>query len=159
MSHAADDTIGSDPLAVMTLSYLDDPEIALRADDLEAEHRTNTWHYSVPNRFDLTAVAAALEHVVRHLAKRHGPGPGIFYCWYDEQAGQLRCSLTSKPADSLPFGGRYRLTPEVTDVLLLAASDAQPGRIPWTELTEVQNSADLSRQNPDPFPVWAAALS
>jgi hypothetical protein len=87
MSHAASDVAAGDPLTVMVLSYLDDPEIKLRADDPDAERRVNTWHYSLPVGFDLTAVAAALEHVVRQLSKRHRARPGTFYCWYDEQAG------------------------------------------------------------------------
>ncbi|MFB9331551.1 hypothetical protein [Actinoplanes octamycinicus] len=159
MSHASGDVAASDPLAVMVLSYLDDPEIDLHADNPEVERRLNTWHYSLPIGFDLAAVAAALQHVVRQLSKRHSGRPGTFYCWYDEQAGQLRCSLTSKTVDELPFGGRYRPTPDVTDVLGLAASDAQPGTIPWDELTEVEDSAESSQRTPDPFPVWAAALS
>ena len=103
--------------------------------------------------------ASPPSHADRQLSKRHSGRPGTFYCWYDEQAGQLRCSLTSKTVDELPFGGRYRPTPDVTDVLRLAASDAQPGIIPWDELTEVQDSAGSSQRTPDPFPVWAAALS
>lgn len=118
--------------AAMILSDLEDPEIELRADDPEAEHRTNTWHYSLPSGFDRTAVAAALEHVVRHLSKRYRGRPGTFHCWYDEQAGQLRCSLTSKPADELPFGGRYRATSDVTDVLRPAPYDTPQ----WTALCE-----------------------
>jgi hypothetical protein len=159
MPHAAGDVAAGDPSAVMVLPYLDDPEIELRPDDPGVEHRVNTWHYSLPVGFDLNAVAAALEYVVRHLSKRHRVRPGTFYCWYDEQAGQLRCSLTSKPADELPFGGCYRSTSDVTDVLRLAASDAQPGIILWGELTEVQGPAEPTKQTVDPFPVWAAALS
>jgi hypothetical protein len=159
MSHAAGDMTAGDPLAVMVLSYLDDPEIELRPEDPEVEPQVNTWHYSLPIGFDPVAVAAVLEHVVRQLSKRHLSRPGTFYCWYDGQAGQLRCSLTSKPADELPFGARYRSTSDVTDVLRLAASDAQPGIIPWEELTEVRSSAELSQQTPNPFPVWASTLS
>jgi hypothetical protein len=64
-----------DPLADMVSSYLDDPEIELRADDPKAEHRLNTWHYSAPAGFDPAAVAAALDHVVRQLSQRRRPGP------------------------------------------------------------------------------------
>ncbi len=159
MSPATGDVAAGDPLAGMVLSYLDDSEIELRPDDPEAECRMNTWHYSLPIGFDLAAVAAALEHVVRQLSKRHRGRSGTFYCWYDEQAGQLRCSLTSKPADELPFGGRYRRTSDMTDVLCLAASDTQPGSIPRDELTEVQGPAELSQQTPESFPVWAVTLS
>lgn len=159
MPDSAGDMATGDPLALMVLSYLDDPEIELRADDPEAERRRNTWHYSLPVDFDVTAVAAALEHVVRQLSKRLRARPGVFYCWYDEQAGQLRCSLTSAPAGDLPFGGRHRSMSDVTDVLRLAASDARPGTILWDELTEVHGSAGSSRRAPDPFPVWTSVLS
>src|SRR6476469_7089506 len=79
--------------------------------------------YSLPaDGFDVGAVAASLEHIVRQLSKRQYRN-GTFYCWYDEQTGQLRCSLTSRAKDQLPFAGRYRPTADVTDVLQRAATD------------------------------------
>lgn len=95
-----------DPLAELVLSYLDDHEVELRPDDTVREARVNTWAYGLPvGGFDVSAVAAALELVARRLSERLNGRRGTFYCWYDEQAGQLRCSLTSRLADQLPFGG------------------------------------------------------
>jgi hypothetical protein len=99
VSDAAGDVAVVDPLAAMVLSYLDDREIELRPDDPKAEHRANTWRCGLPARFDVSAVASTLGHVVRQLSERQYGRPGTFYCWYDEQAGQPRCSLASKPAD------------------------------------------------------------
>ena len=160
MSGGTGDFAGGDPLAALVLSYLDDREIELRPDDPVAESRANTWHYALPAAgFDIGAVAATLEHVFRHLSKRQNGQPGTFYCWYDEQAGQLRCSLTSRPVDRLPFGGRYRPTTDVTEVLLQAASDPRPGAVLWDELTDLQDSAESPQQSPAPFSVWVATIS
>ena len=138
-------SVPDDPLAAMVLSYLDDPEVRLRPDDPMAEVRGNTWHYGVPaGTFNKSAVAAVLEHVIRQLSTRQNGYPGTFYCWYDEQAGQLRCSLTSRPADRLPFGSRYRPTTEVTEILHLAASDPRPGAV-RAELIDIARS-------PQPMP-------
>jgi hypothetical protein len=154
------DSAPDDPLAAMVLSYLDDPDIGLRPDDPVAESRANTWCYSLPTGgFDVAAVAATLAHVFRQLSTRQNSRTGTFYCWYDEQAGQLRCSLTSRPVDRLPFGGRYRPTVEVTEVLHRAAADPQPGAVLWEELTDLQDSTESPEQSPAPFPVWIATIS
>lgn len=98
---------GSD-LATLVRSYLDDDEVMLLPDDPDREHRLNTWGYSIPDgRLDVAAVVAALQFVHRELRQR-ATGSATFYAWYDEQAGQLRCSLTSAPADRLPFRAPYR---------------------------------------------------
>jgi hypothetical protein len=160
MSDVTEGPAADDPLAVMVLSYLDDPEIELRPDDSVAEARANTWHYGLPvGGFHLGAVAAALKYVFAQLSKRQNGEPGTFYCWYDVQAGQLRCSLTSRPADRLLFGGRYRPTVDVFEVLHLAASDPRPGAVLWDELTDLHDSAGLPQQPPAPFPVWVATFS
>jgi hypothetical protein len=153
MSDAAGDVAAGDPLAVMVLSYLDDLEIELRPDDPIVEHCANTWHYGLPAGFDVGIVVATLGHVVRQLSERHHDRPGTFYCWYDEQAGQLRCSLTSKPPDQLPFGGRYRSTDDVREVLRLAVADPHPGIIPLDELAEIQDPAENFQETPAPFPL------
>ncbi|TVU64864.1 hypothetical protein FQP90_07380 [Paenarthrobacter nitroguajacolicus] len=99
-------------LAAQIASYLDDPDIMLLPDHPEKEVRANTWAYSVAPlpRSSAVDLAAALDEVVNGLRNRFKAAPhsGTFYAWYDEPAGQLRCSLTSQ--SRLPFGGRIRTT-------------------------------------------------
>lgn len=146
-----------DPLAAVVSTYLADPEVGLRPEDPAAELRANTWHYEAPAGFDVEVVAAMLRHVAEGLSSRFPGRSGTFYCWYDEQAGRLCCSLTSEPIGELPFGGRYRTTIDATEVLRLAAGDPHPGIVLWEELTD---GSDESRCcAPQPFPVWVASLS
>jgi hypothetical protein len=121
---------GSD-LAALVRSYLDDDEVALLPDEPDRESRLNTWCYSIPDGpVDVAGVVDALHIVHVELKKRWSerPASGTFYAWYDEQAGQLRCSLTSAAPDRLPFRGRYRSTFDAAEVVALAAADPSPGQ-------------------------------
>ncbi|MCI4066077.1 hypothetical protein MRQ36_27435 [Micromonospora sp. R77] len=147
-------------LAALVRSYLDDDEVMLLPDDTDREQRLNTWGYSVPQgRLDATAVVAALQFVHRELRQRV-TGPATFYAWYDKQAGQLRCSLTSAPADRIPFRAPYRATTDAAEVVALVAADPTPGLIPWNELATVERIAAslATKALPPPFPVWVAPL-
>ncbi|NYF56067.1 hypothetical protein [Micromonospora purpureochromogenes] len=146
-------------LAALVRSYLDDDEVMLLPDDPDRECRVNKWCYGVPDAaIDVPAVVAALHLVHRELGRRWA-SPGTFYAWYDEQAGQLRCSLTSAPADRLPFAAPYRSTTDATEVVALVAADPNPGFVPWSELATVDSAtASLTVELP-PFPVWVAPLS
>ena len=149
-----------DPLAELVMSYLDDHEVELRPDDTVREARVNTWAYGLPvGGFDVSAVAAALELVARRLSERLDGRRGTFYCWYDEQAGRLRCSLTSRLADQLPFGGRHQPVLDVAEVLHRAAGDPHPGVVLWEELSESAKSGDPIEIPLPPFPVWVSAIS
>jgi len=115
-------------LAALVRSYLDDDEVALLPGEPEREYRLNTWCYGVPEgSVDVPAVVAALHIVHRELRKRWAGRnfSGTFYAWYDEQAGQLRCSLTSAPPAFLPFEAPYRSTFDAAEVVALAV--ARPG--------------------------------
>jgi hypothetical protein len=70
---------------------------------------------------------------------------GTFYARYDEQAGQLRCSLTSASPDRLPFRAPYRSTFDAAEVVALAAADPSPGLLRWTELETVEPVAGFFR--------------
>ena len=101
----------AESLADLIRSYLEDADVALRPDDPVAEVRLNTWHFSVATvHVDIAAVLSALIDVTTEIRRRLSgrPGPATFYAWYDEQAGQLRCSLASVPPDRLPFRAPYR---------------------------------------------------
>ncbi|MGN9807102.1 hypothetical protein [Micromonospora sp. L32] len=153
---------GSD-LAALVRSYLDDDEVALLPDEPDREHRLNTWRYGVPEGpIDVTAVVAALHLVHLELQKRWSgqDASGTFYAWYDEQAGQLRCSLASASPDRLPFGAPYRSTFDAAEIVALAAADPSPGLVAWKELETVESVAasSVDQDRPSPFPVWVAPV-
>jgi hypothetical protein len=153
---------GSD-LVGLVRSYLDDDEVALLPDEPSHEPRLNTWCYGVPGgSIDVAAVVAALQLVHRELRKRWAGQDvsGTFYAWYDQQAGQLCCSLTSAPPHRLPFGEPYRSTFDAAEVVALVAADPNPGHVLWEELATVEAPAASSgdQEPPPPFPVWLAPL-
>ena len=66
------------------------------------------------------------------------PGAGAtFYCWYDEQAGQLRLSVTRQPPTRLPFGVPVEVVGDPGEVVRLALGDPSPGVIPRNEMEPV----------------------
>ncbi|MFI7597587.1 hypothetical protein [Actinoplanes sp. NPDC049681] len=153
----------SESLAGMIRSYLDDDEVALLPNDIDAEVRRNTWRYSVAADSIVVADAvAALQHVATELRQRFADhaGTATFYAWYDEQAGQVRCSLRSRAPEDLPFGAAYRTTEDAADVVRLAATDSHPGHIPWSDLSDTTDPPDDSAaQAVEPFPVWCAVVT
>jgi hypothetical protein len=77
--------------------------------------RQNTWGFSCSEEeragLAVSDVVAAFEACTTVLHDTLPIDiPAVFYVWYDQQAGQLRCSTTSLPADQLPFGARVRET-------------------------------------------------
>ncbi|NIJ03460.1 hypothetical protein FHR86_003819 [Paenarthrobacter ilicis] len=148
-------------LAAQVESYLDDPDLVLLPDHPEKEVRANTWSYSAATspRSSAADLAAALDEVVNGLRDRFGTAPnrGTFYAWYDEQAGQLRCSLTSQ--SQLPFGGRIRKTTNSALVIDRMLSDQSPGFISFGRLREVPfSSASAAEAEDDELIVWAVLL-
>ncbi|MET4622856.1 hypothetical protein ABIE18_004335 [Arthrobacter sp. 2762] len=148
-------------LAAQIVSYLDDPDIVLLPDHPEKEVRANTWAYSAATspRASAADLAAALDEVVNGLRDRFktAPNRGTFYAWYDEQAGQLRCSLTSQ--SQLPFGGRIRTTTDSALVIDRMLSDQTPGFISFDTLREIPLSpASAEEAENDGLIVWAVPL-
>ncbi|MBG0819979.1 hypothetical protein HS048_04380 [Planomonospora sp. ID91781] len=136
----------------------------MNPEDVNAEARGNLMMIDFePEDFDLPSVAQALVTVGAHLRAQliAIPRPMTFYAWYDEQAGQLRCSVASVEPDDLPFGGRFQLVGSPAPVLALMAADAQPGVVPWEDLTEVtaEENADSDEETRLPFPVFAVRLT
>lgn len=115
-------------LADRIRSYLEDDEVALNPSDPESEVGTNTCAYSVAGSSTSAAadVVLALRDVAENLRLRLEGSEvrGKFYAWYDEQAGQLRCSLTSR--ESLPFGAKVHATSDLAEVVGMALADASP---------------------------------
>lgn len=150
-------------LAELVRSYLNDADVELRPDDPAAEARLNTSCFSVATaQIDVAEVLTALVDVATGIRKRLSghPGPATFYAWYDEQAGQLRCSLASAPPERLPFGATYRAgagTDAAEEVLRRAVRDPRPGVVLWDELTPAtfDEAADPRSEVATAIPVWA----
>jgi hypothetical protein len=158
----------AESLADLVRSYLDDAGVALRPNDPVAEARLNTWCFSVATaQVDVAEVLTALIDVTTELRRRLSgrPGPATFYAWYDEQTGQLRCSLASAPSDRLPFGAPYRAgagADVAEEVLRRAGRDPHPGVVPWDEVTPATLDEDADARAEvatAPFPVWAVPVA
>jgi hypothetical protein len=138
--------------------------------NLAAESRTNTWwlNATAEERATLSVaeVAAAFERTADALRHRirvlrfHGT-TATFYVWHDEQAGQLRCSTSSQPTGSLPFGGTYAPTGTLEPIITSFLEDGDPGSVPWTDLTEPESAGQSGVETdsrPPPFPVWTRRI-
>ncbi|MEV4508694.1 hypothetical protein AB0K00_07010 [Dactylosporangium sp. NPDC049525] len=152
----------SESLAALVRSFLDEP-LRLDAGDPVTERHTNTVGFGIRDEpVDPLAVAAALEEVGRQLRVRFGdaPGPVTFYAWYDEQAGQLRCTMRSVAPAALSFGAPHLVVERAEPVVALVAADEHPGVVPWEDLTETSPrvAADPDPQ-PAPFPVFAVTIA
>jgi hypothetical protein len=150
----------TETLAAQIVSYLEDPHIALLPAQPEAERKANTWSYSVTPlpQTDAAELAAAFDEVVTGLRRRFESNPhGTFYAWYDAQAGQLRCSLTSQ--SQLPFGGKIRTTDDSALIIEQILSDQSPGFMSFDDLREVPFSLGSSEDTPNnEIVVWAVTL-
>lgn len=135
-------------------SYLDDEEVALNPNDPKTEVATNTWAYSVAGSDPELAseVVAALRETAEGLRVRLETSEtrGKFYAWYDEQAGQLRCSLTS--LESLPFGATLR---EVYDPREIVNAALAHGTVDLSEAIE-EAPADYVGETGPTLAVWVA---
>ena len=79
---------------------------------LEIEARNNLWSFSISSdqiqgltKFDVTVfledvIESRRQQIIQQFSGQHSM---IFYCWHDEQAGQLRFSLVSVSHGCLPF--------------------------------------------------------
>jgi hypothetical protein len=149
----------SEAFAALVWSYLEEP-LRLDAGDPVAERHENTVFFEVPDGpLDPAVIVAALDGVAGQVRARFATAsaPVTFYAWYDEQAGQLRCSLRSVATDALPFGGRHRVVERPDPVVALIVADEHPGVVPWSELSDDQDGVAAGAA-PGPFPVFAVAL-
>jgi hypothetical protein len=152
----------SDSLAKLVLSFVEEEFVIDRA-NLNGEARSNTMGFGFdPAVFDPKPVERALRAVGEHLRTRLADiaGPMSFYAWYDEQAGQLRCSVASAAPDGLPFGGRYFTVDSPGPVLELMAADIQPGHIDCADLTDLPEEAGWPGEQVDySFPVFVMRVT
>ncbi len=154
------ETSGVGTLANWIREYLDDEEVSLLPSDPEAEVRHNTWSYGVGADGPLShqELVDAMAFVVAGLRTRLSGGEvhGQFYAWYEAQAGQLRCSVTSQ--ETLPFTGGIRLTEDLDEVIAEVVEDDSPGVISWDTLVDL-TPEDEADQEPEPASVWATPVT
>jgi len=129
--------VSQDGLPQLVRSFLDE-ELLLGSENGNAA-RANLMMFGFDHGcLDAVAVGQALGDVGRELTTRLAEvdGPVTLYAWYDEQAGQLRCSAACVVVDDLPFSGPYRQVDDPGPVLERMAADADPALVPWEELRE-----------------------
>ncbi|TXS20458.1 hypothetical protein EAO70_08785 [Streptomyces sp. adm13(2018)] len=145
----------------------DEPLVLERA-DRRVEWVTNTWSLSAEaedrRSLSVSAVLTAFERTasaIRVRIRELGfPGVATFYVWHDEQAGQLRCSTGSVPADALPFGDAYVLSDDLGPVIEGFLVGGEPGVTAWSGLEGVPNASEQAVAGPDlvPLRVWATSV-
>jgi len=100
--------------------------IGRSASDLLREARGNLRVFSTSQAeaatLQLQDVIQALHNVAttreQQLLEQHGnTHPMVFYCWVDEQAGQLRFSLVSAFHQKLPFSCTVKIVEQLADVV------------------------------------------
>ncbi|MFI5809251.1 hypothetical protein [Streptomyces sp. NPDC051561] len=144
-----------------------DEPLVLDPGNRATESQTNTWHLGADAKeratLSVEEVAAAFESTARVLRDRIRAlglhGTATFYVWHDEQAGQLRCSTSSQPPESLPFGGTYVLTGTLEPIITSFLDDRDPGSVPWTDRTPSESDGkDRAAADSPPFPVWTCRV-
>ncbi|MFJ3099333.1 hypothetical protein [Streptomyces hydrogenans] len=142
--------------------------LVLEPADRRMEWETNTWWLSAKDEdrgsLSVSAVVAAFERTASAIQVRIRelgfPGAATFYVWHDKQAGQLRCSTGSVPADALPFGGAYILSDDLGPVIEGFLVDGEPGITASSDLEGMQNSSQQTVADPEVMPlrVWASSV-
>jgi len=138
---------------LLQLTELSTERIVLNPKNYRVEFANTCWTSKDP-ACDSPEIADAVQaHLIQvsdawfKQARIQYPSVGhaTFYAWYDEQAGQLRMSMTSNPPDQLPFGCTVVLNDTPEKIVHRMLRDGSPGLIAWSEL-EVVDPDDLPPQ-------------
>ncbi|MFF3158755.1 hypothetical protein [Streptomyces sp. NPDC057910] len=150
------------------ISEVADEPLVLEPTDRRVEWETNTWWLSAQDEdrrsLSVSVVVAAFERTASaiqgRIRKLGFPGVATFYVWHDEQAGQLRCSTGSVPAEALPFDGAYELSDDLGPVVEGFLADSEPGVTGWSCLEGMQNYSELTAAEGAavPIQVWASSV-
>jgi hypothetical protein len=134
-----------------------DEPLVLSPADPEAESVNTCWFGASPHErlgASVEEVVAAFEEAAARIRAQVTEighrGSATFYVWHDREAGQLRCSTGSQPAERLPFEDDYEPTPELRDIVAEFLADGEPGFVRFTGL----KPADDDSMTYASFAVW-----
>lgn len=133
-------------------------EPLLLNDDTSAEAAENTW--GLGRAEGESPVAADVVAAFEETARRQGERvvalgrTATFYVWHDVQAGQLKCSTTSLPADRLPFGAKLDRTVPLA-AIVAGFLDDPGGSVAWEDLRG-EDSGEPEAESV--LPVWAVEI-
>lgn len=143
----------------------DVPIIAKIGEGIEAEARGNCWSFSLTRGqakdlttrdvvYFLQAVILVRERqIIEQFGRQH---PMLFYCWFDQQAAQLRFSLVSASYNHLPFGSEIHIETDLARIVEQFLSSPYPDGIPFEEFAPASDT-----QCPvihTILPVWATQI-
>ncbi|MFD7996044.1 hypothetical protein [Streptomyces mexicanus] len=142
--------------------------LALEPADRRMERETNTWSLSAADAdrssLSVAEVVAAFERTAAAIRERIRDlgfsGVATFYVWHDEQAGQLRCSTGSVPADALPFGGSHVASGDLGPIVEGFLAGSEPGFIARSDLDDGHSLSEQTETEPEivPFSVWVSSV-
>ncbi len=84
----------------------------------------------------------------------------VFYCWFDEQASELRFSVVSASHGSLPFSLSIQVIPDINQLVKHFLSSPNHGGLPLKEFvedTQIGSGLDAAVQVPL-LQVWTKSL-
>ncbi|MCX3289770.1 hypothetical protein OR263_24190 [Streptomyces sp. NEAU-H22] len=134
----------------MWIAEVADETLTLEPEDRRVECETNTWWLGAADddskSMSTAAVVAAFERTAAAIRKRIRElgfsGAATFHVWHDEQAGQLRCSTGSVPADALPFTSAYVACGDLAAVVEAFLADGEPEITPLRVRTNSVGGSD-----------------
>src|SRR5690348_6943348 len=134
----------TEPVLLKTIQEIAEDSVTLVPDDQGAEFANTHWLAATTDdrsTLSVSQVVAAFQETARalqHQVRAAGfDGTATFYVWHDEQAGQLRYSVSSRTRDNLPFRGNYRPTDDLGTIVASFLSDDAPGLVAWKDLEPV----------------------
>lgn len=144
-----------------------DEPVSLTSEDPRCEVAANTTWFGAPpeerSSLSVDQVVTAFEKTARTLRRRvvsaDVRGTATFYVWHDEQAGQLRCSVSSRTPANLPFDATYRPTNDLGVVVASFLSDQTAGLVPWDDLDPADDPETGENSTYPPFLVWTYDLT
>jgi len=138
--------------------------LILYPNDTGVEIDVNTWWLSAGPE-DTIEDLDRIESKVRELATawtthfvkvRCRSNHALFYCWYDEQAGQLRVSLSSISNPQQHFGATVAHVDSPRPIIQQMLNNAHSGFIPMDELVPCdEDDEDGNDEKPYILLVWA----